>query len=600
MFGGDYPAVPTSDVKLQFITQSNILFGRDTSFTRLHRWIDECTSTHQSCSMHTSSADRGSIVRPTRLLDLDPIQQGSESGIRLIETRPDRMYQYACLSHRWDETIQCHQATKHNLPRLLNFFPIKQLPQNFRDAISIARELDIRYLWIDSLCIIQEGDGGVDLIQELGKMGLIYWNAWLTIAAISSPNSSDGCFIKDKWPDLCFSVSNTLNESYFIGARVLDKEGKPQTALDIEQKYPLATRGWAFQEYWLSPRLLQCNYGEFTFRCLESSHCECNSSMAPHPEQPINWLGKQERLSWDLQEIRKHDAWSSIVCTYRSLNLTYPNDVLPAIAGYAQILAPRLKFNYAAGLWEERVATELLWFIDCPSNQLKPRPRDSTAPSWSWASVAMGQDTRCAYNDAQRITKTLLIDGAIQEIHCEPESSDNPFDKLKYGYLKFNTTLYMWYIRWLCLEAKRSGGYKNPFNRFAWDFHFKKPTNIKICAADLEALEIEDTFCQVYFDARVGKEELKNYDIVGQCTSPGRNRCQFAQIHLLHALHDRYQEKTINIFLMLKRIPPIHGKPNCYQRVGLLKTVHMSANSPPWEEMISGTITPCQEEFWLF
>ncbi|KAI1456987.1 heterokaryon incompatibility protein-domain-containing protein [Annulohypoxylon moriforme] len=513
---------------------------------------------------------------------------------------PNHSYRYACLSHRWDETVRCHQATKQNLPRLLQFLDIEQLPTNFRDAVSIASELNIQYLWIDSLCIIQEGDDGVDLVQELAKMGLIYWNAWLIISAISSPNSSDGCFIMDKWPDLCFSVSNTLNESYLIGARVLDKGGKPQTDLDIENKYPLSTRGWAFQEYSLSPRLLQCNYGEFTFRCLESSHCECKSSMAPHPERPINWLGKQERLSWDLQQVRRQDAWPNLVCTYRSLNLTYSNDALPAVAGYAQILAPRLKFNYVAGLWKERLSTELLWFIDCPSSQLRPRPIGSTSPSWSWASVAMGQNTHFAYTDAQRITKTLLLDSAIQDVHCEPESSENPFGKLTYGYLKLHTKLYPWYIRWLCLEAKRSGGYKNPFNRFAWDFHFKKPSNIKICTTDLEALAIDDTFCQVYFDARVGKEDLNHYDIVGQCESSGRNRCQFAQIYLLHTLHDRYKEKAVNVFLMLKRIPPLQEKSNCYQRIGLLKMVHMSANSPAWDEMISGTIQHHKEEFWLF
>jgi len=33
-----------------------------------------------------------------------------------------------------------------------------ELAQNFRDAIYVAHKLNFRYIWIDSLCILQKGE----------------------------------------------------------------------------------------------------------------------------------------------------------------------------------------------------------------------------------------------------------------------------------------------------------------------------------------------------------------------------------------------------------------------------------------------------------
>lgn len=609
------PKLAGSNVRFEYLPLSNILPGRDTSIARLRRWIDECLSNHQSCSKHTSEEN---VVRPTRLLDLNLIYQDNESGIRLIETSPDNVYRYACLSHRWDASLQRHRATKDNLPNLLNFLPIRPLPANFRDAISIARELGIQYLWIDSLCIIQEGDDHADLVQELGKMGFIYRNAWLTIAAVSSPNSSGGCFIRDKWPDVCFSV-NTTEGSHLIGCRVLDKNGKPKTAHDIDSHYPLLTRGWVFQECFLSPRLLQCNYGEFTFRCLESSSCECNSHLAPHPQNTAymsRWIGKMDMINRqvlfvsDFKNSGLENAWHwqlkiwrALVGTYTKLKLTNSDDMLPAVAGCAQIFASRLRFNYVAGLWKERIQTELLWHVKLLYKHSKPRPKDSTAPSWSWASVAMGQhiqlddydktngDGRKRYDKKQ-----LLLD--IKDICCVPESTANPFGKLKYAYLKLHAKLYPWHLRLLCPAARcRTHRYRN-----AWDLHVKKDNCPVLCRTKLQGLAIDNATFELPFDGRPEDEDLEHRDAVGYCASAPRYYCKFAQIYLLHALHAQMcdEHKTIDVFLVLRRIPPANGKPNCYRRIGLLKVFNEDPDLPSWDEIVEGTIKSRKEEFWLF
>lgn len=151
------------------------------------------------------------------------MQHDGKVGIRLIETKPGKPYHYACLSHPWDMSVlNCRTTTNHILERL-DFIEIDQLPTNFREAISIARSLIIGYLWIDSLCIIQ--NNSEVLLKELAKMDSIYQNAHLTIAAVSSPKSSDGCFMGARWPDICMIVEHTTKEAFIVSARVLDKGG---------------------------------------------------------------------------------------------------------------------------------------------------------------------------------------------------------------------------------------------------------------------------------------------------------------------------------------------------------------------------------------
>lgn len=211
--------------------------------------MNECLSSHRSCSAQTSAQDDN--TRPARLLDMSGC---CRSGIRLIETKSGTSYQYACLSHRWDNAVADHKTTTENLPSRLSSLALRKLPVNFRDAVSIARGLNIKCLWIDSICIIQDGDNGADLNRELAKMGFIYQNAHLTIVAVSSSDSSGGCFPRPA-SDVCFSVPNNTQDDYLIGARVLDKKGHAVSIDDINAHYPLLTRGWVFQEVLLSPRI---------------------------------------------------------------------------------------------------------------------------------------------------------------------------------------------------------------------------------------------------------------------------------------------------------------------------------------------------------
>jgi hypothetical protein len=573
--------------------------------------MDECLSSHKNCSKHDT--DQGDSGRPARLLNLTPIQRHSESGIRLIETETGSLYQYACLSHRWDNAVQCHKTTTRNLSKFLDFLNLEKLLASFRDAVSIARDLSIPYLWIDSLCIIQHGDGGKDLDKEIAKMGSIYHNSRLTIAAVASPNSSGGCFVKYMCPDICFLVSKNTNEAYLIGARVLDRKGRRVSTDVFNNYYPLLSRAWVFQERLLSPRLLQCSYGEFAFECLESSLCECNSSLVPHQFlgqgsqkfRNLNITHQRRLLLQDVQEIWNNsvlDEWKEIVEIYMQLELSDPFDVLPAIAGCAQAFALHLKSNYVAGIWKESLPTSLLWHVK-PHKRWripKSRPKNSMAPTWSWASVSMGQ-TIAHISEGRRsgrwLTSDVLLLDAIKEVYCEPESATNLFGKLKDAYLKLDAVLYPWYLRFFCRMAAEETNWKS--GSWMFDLYAERSNRFIKCTTELQGLAVDGTLVDICLDARLAGEELE-IETISHCVGDAARPCRLARIYLLHALHKENLSGWVDTFLLLKRIPPANGKPDCYQRIGLMKLSSKDGRGRTWHEMIHGRLKPRQEEFWLF
>lgn len=177
--------------------------------------------------------------------------------IHLVDTRPGHMYE--CLSHRWDEAVNDDKTTLYNLTERTGSIKLSELSENFRDMVIIARELDIKHIWIDSKCIIQDCDDGRDLGRETAKMRLIYPNAQSVVAVVSPPDSGIGCFVNNRWLCKCLNIEVSNGQTHNIGARVLDGMGQIRDVTDLNKLYPLRTRAWAFQERLLSTRLLECN-----------------------------------------------------------------------------------------------------------------------------------------------------------------------------------------------------------------------------------------------------------------------------------------------------------------------------------------------------
>ena len=113
--------------------------------------------------------------------------------------------------------------TEASLSDMSKRIDLANLSQTYQDAIAITRLLGLRYLWIDSLCIIQ--DSVVDWQTEAAKMGGIFKSSLCTIAASSASSSSEGCFFDRDPLYATFSVSKAAESAPRLLSNVHLKEG---------------------------------------------------------------------------------------------------------------------------------------------------------------------------------------------------------------------------------------------------------------------------------------------------------------------------------------------------------------------------------------
>jgi hypothetical protein len=154
--------------------------GSEESLDIALKWLQNCLVFHGVCNTNHEKS-----FRPSRLLYL------ADHSVRIHTTveMPNKL-QYLTLSHCWGKH-QLVRLLESNLSSFSEDVPYELLPPTFRDAIRITRRLGFLYLWIDSLCIIQ--DSPEDWNHEARLMGKIYTNATCNIAASDAPDSSHGC-----------------------------------------------------------------------------------------------------------------------------------------------------------------------------------------------------------------------------------------------------------------------------------------------------------------------------------------------------------------------------------------------------------------------
>lgn len=126
--------------------------GSQEQFTLLNKWIVVCDSTHDTCSR---DKEGHILAMPARL-----IQVGEQVGelVRLVDSASIKPSRHAALTHCWgplkDNEKFC--TLKHNIEQLKGGFDFRSLPRTFRETVTVTCGLGINYIWIDSLCIIED------------------------------------------------------------------------------------------------------------------------------------------------------------------------------------------------------------------------------------------------------------------------------------------------------------------------------------------------------------------------------------------------------------------------------------------------------------
>jgi Heterokaryon incompatibility protein (HET) len=341
-------------------------------------WINECLGYHSACPF-------GSSPLPTRLINV-----GAKSGTRepfILNTSPSSRGTWIALSHCWGGQIP-QRTTTQNLASRQQSLPINGLPKTFHDAVMITRELGFQYLWIDSLCILQ--DSPSDWLREASNMKNVYKNAALTLAATAGQNSNSGILVERQENSDLYSIPLPY-ESLFFGMRGtmhFRRHSYSRAQGQLAPRGPLTTRAWTVQENVLSPRTLHFGKHEIVWEC--NTTFETESLPNPH-----FWDYSLENLSLQRDAVLDSDhrdllaRWYRIISEYGVRGLTVIEDKLLAISGVAQEIASHTQFAYRAGLWEEDLRFGLLWSFDGVGSMSSRY----LAPSWSWASMGFG--THC-------------------------------------------------------------------------------------------------------------------------------------------------------------------------------------------------------------
>jgi len=160
------------------------------AFSLIKSWIENCHSLHENCKRSLSGEimdENYDPSLPTRVLD---VGDDSSQHVVLIETG-SRQGRYVALSHCWGPPEKRPlRTTKNTLTDHLDGIAIEALPKTFKDAVTITRALGVRYLWIDSLCIMQ--DSQEDWEKEASQMREVYQFSYCNIAGTDARDSTEG------------------------------------------------------------------------------------------------------------------------------------------------------------------------------------------------------------------------------------------------------------------------------------------------------------------------------------------------------------------------------------------------------------------------
>ncbi|KAH7378075.1 heterokaryon incompatibility protein-domain-containing protein [Cadophora sp. MPI-SDFR-AT-0126] len=390
-------------------------------FTLVSTWLSECKSYHPLCKSFEDGLvfdnDQLESRLPTRLIEVgsaDGMQEPRLVDIADLEIKGGGP-RYIALSHRWGSThlltttlgtIGAHRST----------IPLATMPRTFRDAIVITRRLGIQFLWIDSLCIIQ--DSSSDWKSESLRMQNIYNFAHLTISAAHSTDSSSGCFRPrrgqlSRWIPYYCEDKEIPSFEYCLVPR--DPYHDPTTT-DAD-KEPLYKRGWVLQEQLLSRRTLVYSYNGLRWECLTARGSESMPKLMEHadpndssPRWTINGL---QRFVLTDGKKDHHRMWLDIVEDFCCRDLTIAQDALAAIAGVANSMARVYGMDYLAGLWKQHLGKGLLWqLVQNDGLSLQDIGEDDRfgkiAPSWSWASAS--RKVKWTGDRVGLVRQTILIE----------------------------------------------------------------------------------------------------------------------------------------------------------------------------------------------
>lgn len=348
-------------------------------------WVQTCIRDHtcggsRTLELPTRLIALGGFAEPAKLIDTDMID----------ETQNCR---YVALSHCLG-TRQPHSVTtKENVSMDLDV-----LEQTFKDAITVTRALGHQYLWIDTLCIIQDDES--DWQKECSRMDTVFSNALVTIAALDALDAFAGFLRPRELPEACeiacqvsLSGSDGLAENIFVSRR--SRFDHSQNRLE-QRHYPLGKRAWCLQEQLLSTRTLNFSKFHISFECRlhQCSDIPLQGLLTPLRKETGLLLAKYKYLpppptsaQTNAEEVILSNFHAAVE-EYSARSISFRKDRLPGLSGLARRFYQCQQDDYLAGIWRRGLLRSLCWeTVYRDHEKYRSGSQGYVAPSWSWASV---------------------------------------------------------------------------------------------------------------------------------------------------------------------------------------------------------------------
>ncbi|KAH6699107.1 heterokaryon incompatibility protein-domain-containing protein, partial [Leptodontidium sp. MPI-SDFR-AT-0119] len=283
-------------------------------------------------------------------------------------------YSFLALSYVWG-AVEMLQTRKANVSLLMEKGALsmnkRRLPHVIRDAMHIVRALHQRYLWVDCLCIVQDGESQKH--HQIQNMHSIYGASLLTLCAANGKCAETSCLAGIRAPCVFPTdvTHNRLTASIMGRSFLYFEPGIEQVELMYE------SRGWTFQEMLLSRRCLYLDDYSCTYSCRkpvdtlpQSEHISVSSRI-----RPLN-ISETEKQS-------RSDIYFQLVALYteRIISISYPTDRLNAFRGILSLWEKKYGQGSMLGLPMAIFDQALLWKVK-PSVELT---RNQSFPSWCWA-----------------------------------------------------------------------------------------------------------------------------------------------------------------------------------------------------------------------
>lgn len=345
------------------------------------KWLHQCETQHDT-------------VKPSGLAQSYWVKKRQKlpSSFRCIDVRrwclakPGQKCRYLALSYVWGQkkVFQCTRTNVSNLEKDHGLALVRdQLPRTITDAIQLTAAMGEQYLWVDSICIVQDDDKNKQ--EQLSAMDAIYCVAALTIVSTSGTEASSGLSGLSPGSRTSIQHVEAVQGLKLVNSLPKVQKGANHTVWN--------SRGWTYQERVLSQRLLFITSSQIIFKCPHSTAYEDKLSEGietlnnPVLDKNRTWMDVDHDP--DRIELRKKInfiSYVNLVEDYTPRKLSFSADILNAFTGCMSELEFTFRGTFLYGLPDTELDSAILWQPHgMIRRRIDPKTNVPLFPSWSWA-----------------------------------------------------------------------------------------------------------------------------------------------------------------------------------------------------------------------